>query len=45
MLFFKDENSKEDYDICPDDLVDSLLDMETDSERKQLVLVNTFKFE
>ena len=38
--FIKEENSKEDYDICPDDLVDSLLDMDTDTERKQLVLVS-----
>ena len=35
----QDENTKEDYDICPDDLVDSLLDMDTDNERKLHVLV------
>lgn len=33
-----DENSKEDYDICPDDLVDSLLDVDSDSERKSIIL-------
>jgi protein phosphatase 1 regulatory subunit 14B len=33
----KDEN-KEDYDICADDLVDNLLDMDTDHERKFHIL-------
>ncbi len=29
----KDENIKDDYEICPDDLVDTLLDIETDEDR------------
>ena len=45
IIYFKDENSKEDYDICADDLVDSLLDMDTDNERKQIVLVSTQFFD
>lgn len=33
-----DDNSKEDYDICADDLVDNLLDMESDNERRYFIL-------
>jgi len=34
LLFqIKDENMKEDYEICPDDLVDTLLDIDTDEDR------------
>ena len=39
-FYFKDENTKEDYDICPDDLVDTLLDMDTDNERRSYVIVS-----
>jgi len=34
-----DDITNEDYDINPDDLVDNLLDIETDGERKMFVLV------
>lgn len=34
-----DDITNEDYDINPDDLVDNLLDIESDSERKMFVLV------
>ena len=37
---FKDENTNQDYDICPDDLVDTLLDMDTDNERRLYVIVS-----
>ncbi len=36
----KDDNTKEDHDICPDDLVDSLLDMDSDDERRFHLLVS-----
>lgn len=36
----KDDNTKEDHDICPDDLVDILLDMDSDSERKFHLIVS-----
>lgn len=29
----KEENTKEDYEICPDDLVDTLLDIDSDEDR------------
>ena len=35
-----DDINNEDYDINPDDLVDNLLDIETDHERKMFVLVS-----
>lgn len=36
----KDENKDDEYDICADDLVDTLLDLDTDHERKFHILVN-----
>ncbi|CAF0721142.1 unnamed protein product [Brachionus calyciflorus] len=33
-----DDDTKEDYDICADDLVDSLLDMDTDEERQYHIM-------
>lgn len=44
----KEENTKEDYEICPDDLVDTLLDIDSDEDRtieiiKQLSKVTTSK--
>ena len=36
----KDDNTKEDHDICPDDLVDTLLDMDLDEERRFHLLVS-----
>ncbi|RNA16900.1 phosphatase 1 regulatory subunit 14B [Brachionus plicatilis] len=33
-----DDDTKDDYDICADDLVDSLLDMDTDKEREYHIL-------
>lgn len=29
----KEDNTKEDYEICPDDLVDTLLDIDSDEDR------------
>lgn len=39
LFSINDDNSKEDYDICADDLVDNLLDMDSDTERKYFILV------
>ena len=35
-----DDLNNEDYDINPDDLVDNLLDIESDNDRKLFVLVS-----
>jgi hypothetical protein len=38
--FFKDDNSEGDHEHCPGDLIDSLLDIDDESERRVLLLVS-----
>lgn len=44
LLFqIKEENVKEDYEICPDDLVDTLLDIDEDEERASEIITQLSK--
>lgn len=38
VLYNGNDSSNDDYEICPDDLVDSLLDFDSDSERKSYII-------
>ena len=40
----KEDDTKEDYEICPDDLVDTLLDIDSDEDRSLEVIVRRMKF-
>ncbi len=40
IIYIQDDSSQKEHDQCPEDLIDSLLDIDNDSQRRTFLLVS-----